>query len=205
MKNLLTKFSGISFREKESIDMVKEHLGVTPEFVLDPTFLIDKKYYLNIIKNFKGNIMKDSKYIFCYNIAGSKKIFNLLIKASQKLNFEFYHFPLNNGSSIENFLYYLINSQGVLTDSYHGTVFSILFNKPFISIYSEKRISRFKTLGNLFHVNERVFLLKDEINLDLLVKPLNIDYELLEKEKRRSIEFLKKNLKSKFNGQPILQ
>ena len=144
--------------------------------------------------------MKDSKYIFCYNIAGSKKIFNLLIKASQKLNFEFYHFPLNNGSSIENFLYYLINSQAVLTDSYHGTVFSILFNKPFISIYSEKRISRFKTLGNLFHVNERVFLLKDEIDLDLLIKPLNIDYELLEKEKRRSIDFLKKNLKSKFNG-----
>ena len=57
MKNLLTKFSGISIREKELIDT---------EFVLDPTFLLEKKYYLNLIKNFEGNINKDSKYIFCY-------------------------------------------------------------------------------------------------------------------------------------------
>jgi len=64
MKNLLSNFSGISLREKECIDVVKEHLGVTPEFVLDPTFLLDKKYYLNLIKNFKGNLEKNSKYIF---------------------------------------------------------------------------------------------------------------------------------------------
>ena len=90
MKNLLTKFSGISIREKELIDTVKEHLGVTPEFVLDPTFLLEKKYYLNLIKNFEGNKKKDSKYIFFYNIANSKQIFNLLKKASIKnliLNF----------------------------------------------------------------------------------------------------------------------
>ena len=200
MKNLLTKFSGISIREKELIDTVKEHFGVTPEFVLDPTFLLEKKYYLNLIKNFEGNIKKDSKYIFCYNIANSKKIFNLLKKASKKFNFEFYHFPLNNNSFVDNFLYYLNNSQRVLTDSYHGPVFSIIFNKPFISIYYPRAKSRFSTLGNLFNVSERLFNLKEEINLDLLIKPLNINYEILKKERRRSINFLKKNLKSKFKG-----
>ena len=51
-KNLLKNFKGISIREKGSINMIKKHLGFKPTFVLDPTFLIDKKYYLklNIIK-----------------------------------------------------------------------------------------------------------------------------------------------------------
>ena len=191
MKNLLTKFSGISIREKELIDT---------EFVLDPTFLLEKKYYLNLIKNFEENINKDNKYIFCYYIANSKKIFNLLKKASKKFNFEFYHFPLNNNSFVEIFLYYLNNSQAVLTDSYHGSIFSIIFNKPFISIYYPRAKSRFSTLGNLFNVSERLVNLKEEINLDLLVKPLNINYEILKKEHRRSINFLKKNLKIKFKG-----
>ena len=200
MKNLLSKFSGISIREKELIDTVKEHLVVTHEFVLDPTFLLEKKYHLNVIKNFEGNVGGDSKYIFSYNIANSKIIFNLLKKASKKFIFEFYHFPLNNNSLIETFLCYLNNSQAVLTDSFHGSIFSIIFNKPFISIYYPKGKSRFTTLGNLFNVSERLFMLKEEINIDLLVKPLNIDYEILKKERRRSINFLKKNLKSKFKG-----
>ena len=200
MKNLLSKFSGISVREKDSIDIIKEHLGVIPEFVLDPTLLIDKKYYLNLIKNFERNKKKDSKYIFCYNLGNSRGIFNLLDKASKKLNFEYYHFPLNNDSLVENFLYYLINSQAVITNSFHGTVFSIIFNKPFISIYLPRKKSRINTLGNLFNVSERLFTLKEDINLDLLVTPLNINYEILKKERRRSINFLKKNLKRKFNG-----
>ena len=36
----LKKFSGISVREKDSINLIKQHLGINPEFVLDPTFLI---------------------------------------------------------------------------------------------------------------------------------------------------------------------
>ena len=191
MKNLLSKFSGISIREKESINLIKQHLEINPEFVLDPTFLIDKKYYLDLIKGFKGNMEKDRKYIFCYNIRNSTSLFNLLEKAGKKLFLEIYNFPLNNRSSVEDCLYYLVNSQAVITNSFHGTVFSIIFNKPFISIYS----ARVNTLGNLFNISERLLKRGEEANLDLLKKPLNINISILEKERRRSINFLKKNLK----------
>ena len=50
-KKLLKNFTGISIREQGSLDLVKKHFGINPEIVLDPTLLIDKKYYLNLFKN----------------------------------------------------------------------------------------------------------------------------------------------------------
>jgi hypothetical protein len=54
-KNLLKNFTGISVREKGIVKLAKKHLGIKPLFVLDPTFLINKNYYLEIIKNYKRN------------------------------------------------------------------------------------------------------------------------------------------------------
>ena len=66
MKKLLKNFTGISVREKSLVNLVKNHLGVKPLFVLDPTLLIDKKYYLNIIKDYNQNNFTKRKYIFTY-------------------------------------------------------------------------------------------------------------------------------------------
>ena len=62
IKNLLKNFTGISVREIDSVSVIKKHLGLTPLFVLDPTLLIDKKYYLNLIKNYKGYINGKEQY-----------------------------------------------------------------------------------------------------------------------------------------------
>ena len=49
IKILLKNFTGVSVREKNSVELINKYLGIKPLFVLDPTLLIDKKYYLNII------------------------------------------------------------------------------------------------------------------------------------------------------------
>ena len=72
VKLLLKNFTGISVREKGSIRLIKKHLGIKPLFVIDPTLLIDKKYYLKLIRNYKSNIKKNENYIFSYLI-----IFNI--------------------------------------------------------------------------------------------------------------------------------
>ena len=53
---LIKNFTGISVREKGSINLIQKHLGIKPIFVLDPNLLINKKYYLNLIKNFKSDL-----------------------------------------------------------------------------------------------------------------------------------------------------
>ena len=189
----LKKFSGISVREKDSINLIKQHLGINPEFVLDPTFLINKKYYLDLIKDFKSNI-NSKKYIFSYIIANCSFTIDLMKKSSKILNLEINYFPLNNNSIVKNFLYYLINSECVITNSYHGTVFSIIFNKPFISVYSNNRKTRFNSLANLLNIKERLLLKGQQPNYNLLMQPLDINYELLKIMKQKSINYLRKNL-----------
>ena len=73
-KYLLQNFTGISVREKSAIMLIKKYLGFNAVFVLDPTFLIDKKYYLNIINDFKSNIasqINNEEYIFVYIVTNS--------------------------------------------------------------------------------------------------------------------------------------
>ena len=193
-KKWLKKFSGISVREKDSIYLIKKHLGINTELVLDPTFLIDKKYYLDIIKNFKGNRLKNKRYIFSYVISNSQLTKSLMRNASKLLNLEANYFPLNNLTKVENFLYYLINSECVVTNSYHGTIFSIIFNKPFISVVSKKGKKRFKSLENLLNIRERLFFSGQKPKYNLLIQPLNINKKNLKVMKQKSINFLKKNL-----------
>ena len=194
-KNLLKDFSGISVREEGSIKLIKEHLGIIPTFVLDPTFLIDKKYYLDIIKGFQGDVVMKKKYIFVYSIYHSEDFINDVKNASSILNYDIYFFNLNNNSKIQNFIYYMVKSDAVMTNAFHGTVFSIIFNKPFITIYNKSNAKeRYNTLDYLFGVHDRLFIHGQQINIELLLKPLEIDYKHLNQFKVNSINFLKSNL-----------
>ena len=194
-KTLLKKFQGISVREKGSIKLIIKHLGIKPEFVLDPTFLIDKKYYIDLIKTFKVNATRKEKYIFVYNIGNSQYILNSMNIASQQLNIGNYYFPLNNDSSILNFLYYIVNSHSVITNSYHGTIFSIIFNKPFLTIYNRGVAKeRYISLGNIFNINERIVEKTSKPDYNLLMQPLNINNNLLNHLRQKSINFLKNSL-----------
>ena len=96
IKNLLKDFSGISTREEGSINLIEKHLGIKPIQVVDPTLLIDKKYYLNIIKDYKGEVDIQKKYIFIYSIDFSKYIAKVFKNAKSILNYESYYLTLKN-------------------------------------------------------------------------------------------------------------
>ena len=67
-KKLLKNFTGISFREKSLVRLAKKHLDINGVFVLDPTLIIDKKYYLNEIKNYHTNMDLNDKFLFIYQL-----------------------------------------------------------------------------------------------------------------------------------------
>ena len=187
MRKLLKNFTGISVREKGSIKLIQEHLGITPELVLDPTLLIDKQYYLNLIKDYKNNnnYYKINDYIFIYtfrNIIKSEyKIKNLYKELKFQKGETIYDFNLFNNQTIEDFLYYITNCKAVVTHSFHGTIFSIIFSKPFITIcgkgWSEER---FKSLGKLLGIENRFVYYNQSPNISLLITPLNVNYSIIE-------------------------
>ena len=62
-KHLLKNFKSLSFREIHTVEFVKEHLGYKSTFVLDPTLLINKDFYLDLIKDYKSDIKINDKFI----------------------------------------------------------------------------------------------------------------------------------------------
>ena len=194
----LLNFTGISFREKGTVKLAEDHLNLTskPIFVLDPTLTIDKSYYLNEIKNYKRDFDFNEKYIFVYQLDRNRILEKTLAESSLKLNYKIYKLDLNENNYIESFLFGVNISQAVITDSFHGTVFSIIFNKPFISFVNRNRgKGRFDSLKEVFNLEDRI-VDKNVFNpnISLLLEPLNINRTLLNELKKYSINYLKKSL-----------
>ena len=197
IKSLLSNFTGISFREKVMVKILEDKIGLKSEFVLDPAFLLDKSNYLNIIKNYKSIFDKNDKFIFIYQLDKNYFIEKTIKKANEIYNFKVNKLQLNKSDYIESFIYGINNSQAIITDSFHGTVFSIIFNKPFIAFSNERRgKARFDSLKEIFHLGERIIEPSSyfNINISLLIEPLNLNITTLKQLKTFSFNYLKRNL-----------
>lgn len=194
-KNLLKNFTGISVREKGAIKLIESHLGFKPTFVLDPTLLIDKRYYLKLINNYKNDIPIDNSFILVYTVTDSNIFKNYINSIREKYYYKIYFINCTVKNHIKKFIYGIYNSKAVITDSFHGTIFSLIFNKPFISfVYEENGRERFNTLKEIFNFQNRIYDCNSTPDLKLLDIPLNINKTLLNSLKTQSINYLKNNL-----------
>ena len=200
-RHLLNNFTGISVREKCSVDFIKQHLGFQAQFVLDPTLLISKKYYIDLIKDYKSEIINktnNNNFIFVYVIISSKNVENYLKYVKEQLNVEIFYITIFTKNNIKEFLYGIMNSKAIITDSYHATIFSIIFKKPFITFINNfNDHSRFNSLDEIFNIKSRIFDLESNPPISLLNPPLNINYTNLILLKKESLDYMKKNLNVK--------
>ena len=193
-KSLLKDFNsnGISVREKGAIKLIKKHLNLSPIFVLDPTFLIDKQYYFNLIKNYKGSISTNDNFIFIYTISNLIDINSYIKKIKEIYKYKIYWVKNN----IKDFIYGMYYCKSVITDSYHRTLFSIIFNKPFIAFLIELNgKERFNSLKEIFDIENRLFDINSKPDIALLEKGLNLNMTIFDSLKKESIKFLKNNLR----------
>ena len=195
IKSLIKTFNGISTREKGSIKLIEDHLGIKPILVLDPTLIINKKYYLNLIKNFKIDNFIDYKFIFVYTLTYSEEIKSLIKNLATKFNYQIYIIDIYVKNNIQKFIYGIYKSKAVITDSFHGTIFSIIFNKPFLSFVNDFRGNeRFNSLKEVFNLTNRIIYKNYSPDINLLNEPLKINKNILKNLKKKSIHFLKSNL-----------
>jgi polysaccharide pyruvyl transferase WcaK-like protein len=204
---LVKTFDAVSVREKSGIDLCQKHLGITPEFVLDPTMLLKKEDYIKLTTAKK---LPRRSGIFSYILDETAEISKIIDDTAQFLKLEhFTNQPKNrtkgkNVTKLEDHIYPELegwlqafnDADFIVTNSFHGTVFSILFNKPFISIaHSERGASRFHSLLSLFGLEDR--LLTDKSSLKEIATQ-TIDYNVvnlkLEVLRKRSLDFLTSNL-----------
>lgn len=198
-KKELATFDDILVRENEGAELVYQMLGKRPNVVLDPTFLIDTEQWNSIvIYPFK----KHFKYILCFKILDVNPIYNKLIKHLQKLtNYKLivldhpYQLKRVNGklyctAGPQEFLGLIKNASFVVTNSFHGTVFSILFNRPFYTVLNNFGFnSRLENLAKALNLSNRIIS-----NASLLPnkEDLEINYSSINKSLAEKIQESKK-------------
>lgn len=196
-KKLAVKFNAISVREDTGVELCKKNLNIDAVHVLDPTLLLRKEDYNLLLANVFVN---QKKTLFAYLLDITKDKVNFVKDIASQLGLS----PiiksagtrLSNDDSIELWLSNFKEAQYVITDSFHGTVFSIIYNVNFNVIGNYKRgLSRMNSLLNLFDLNNRFI---DESNLKVHYDDLSIEWERvnekLERMRKFSISFLKNSL-----------
>lgn len=197
-QKLLHQFHMISVREKQGAEIVFGLTGRKAEVVLDPTLLLSAKEWLRVAKL----PQIEEKYILVYQLGISKKLIKFTKNLSKKTGLKVIYIPFPLGGVLKatcqwhigpaEWLGLFYKASYIVTDSFHGTVFSILFNKQFYTEASGQHKgvgSRLFNLLSTFQLTERFI-----DNNMLLDADDTVDYEfvnkILEKERKASMEFL---------------
>ncbi len=196
----------LSIREKKGAEIISELTGHNPLVTLDPTLLLNKKEWQKLLEleEFKE---KGQEYIFVYLLSTNNEIIEKIEELSK--NYKIIAFlPQKNHNFITinqnptNFLNALLNAKYVITDSYHGMLFSINFQKKFVinKRFKEKdpknQNSRIYNIIEKYGLEERLIDSHTKNIEKILVK--DIDYSNIEKKLNKDIkkssEYLKEAL-----------
>lgn len=197
----ISRFKAVSVREQSGIDVIKSfgwHTANNPVVVLDPTMLLPKEHYLSLLP--KTDSPSKGK-VFCYVLDNSEYVKNKTINILSHLGKEKYEIAdiqksVTELPSIETWLSAIRDADFVLTDSFHGTVFSIIFNKPFIVFTNKERgADRFDSLLFQFGLGSRSFIPHiTSVDLDGIV--WNDVNDVLVSRRNDSMQFLRKQLRT---------
>lgn len=206
---LAKEFTGISVREDSAVSLCKNYLGISAIQVLDPTLLLDGEIYSSLIN--EENRVKP--YLMTYVLDANTHKEKIINSVSHFLQIPEYTIRENKQTwklfgdnrnlvvkPIESWLQGIRDSEFVVTDSFHGVAFSIIFNKQFIAIGNRKRgLARFQSILKQFNLLDR--LVDENTDIDNYLKNLKvIDYDKVNKRKKilqeQSMQFLK-NIETK--------
>ena len=189
---LAKKFDAISVREASGVQLCKEHFGVEATHVLDPTLLLTVKDYESLLSRQQNA----TNTLLAYILDTSLEKLTFLERMAKKYNLELKIKGANDDiswdDSIEDWLSEIRDAAMVITDSFHGSVFSILFQRPFLSIVNKRRgAERFISLLSKLELEDR---LVDDVTTyeltDLTIDWSEVDTRLV-REREMSLEFLK--------------
>ena len=199
-------FDAISVREESGVHLCRDYFKIDAVHVLDPTMLLSKDDYLKLIEGEDSSCSADVLLTYILDRVQEKnEIINKIGNALHLTSYEngpvkyFSNIIENNVSecifpSVSRWLAGFRDAQFVVTDSFHGTVFSIIFNKPFVAILnSERGASRFISLLSILGLENRLISTGGEVSEEHL-RP--IDYtevnRILDDWKRQSINYIRK-------------
>ncbi len=201
----LQTFTAIAVREDSGKTILADVFGYSDAtHVLDPTLLLPTSFYESLISD--GEIKTSNPGLFAYVLDETDEMRAQIEQFAESNNLsvsKIKHRPstkigelLQQKPSVEQWLYEFKNAKFVVTDSYHGMLLSIIFEKQFVVLVNQKRgAARFESLTRLLGLGDRLLYDLNSINIQLYPE---IEYKevnrLLSVHKKASSTFIKTNL-----------
>ena len=206
---LLQKFDAVSVRESSGVELCEKYLKRSDVFhALDPTMLLDASGYKALFD--KAETPASDGNLLIYILDKTEEKEKIAQSVSRNLKLHPFYVGVKTESlkvppeqriypSVESWLRGFYDAEFVVTDSFHGCVFSILFKKPFIVYGNEKRgMARFDSLLGLFGLKSRLVMgdVKEEQIRKIMDEQIDYDrvHDILNREREKSMDFLKKAL-----------
>ncbi len=165
VKSLIERFDYVSVREQSGANLLKSFINKNIQCVVDPTLLLTCEEWNKLIITKKIS----EKYLICYFLTNNKWYVDYARKYADKHNLKLYIFGTNRAYKLiadriicagpQEFLSYIKNADKVFTDSYHASIFSILFNRSFVTF------KRFED-GNVNDQNARIYNLFEKLGIN---------------------------------------
>jgi polysaccharide pyruvyl transferase WcaK-like protein len=204
VKNLLSKYDGISVREQKAKDIIS-NIGINDvEVVLDPTLLLDR-YKWSLLAD-EASFEKKEPYVLVYSVEDTKK--GIVEKCARTIagSIKGKVYQVSSGwfrdkidcdkffpfSTPQLFVKLFREADYVVVSSFHGTAFSVNMNKQFVSVAPNQYSSRMRSFLEMLKLEDRIVV--DDAQKLLSLTP--IDYNVVNKkmdEKRfHSCSFINK-------------
>lgn len=202
-------FDAVSVREKSGVHLCRDYFKMDAVHVLDPTMLLSKDDYLKLIE--EEDKPCSENILLTYVLDRTQEKNDIIQRVGEALhltsceNGAVKYFSNVVESNVSECIYPSVSrwvagfrdAQFVVTDSFHGTVFSIIFNKPFVAILNSRRgSSRFISLLSVLGLENRLISTTNDL-LEEHLKP--IDYtevnKILNDWRYLSISFMERHLK----------
>lgn len=206
------KFDAISVREDSAVDLCREYWGVEAEQHVDPTLLLTKDDYIELVERDAARLTTSPGELLTSVLdinettqgminAISTQLglapFTVLSQKTASRRAYYQHADLYHLPPVTHWLRGFMDASFVITDSFHGCVFAIIFNKPFIATGNSGRgMARFDSILRLFGLQDRLITTVDDDTKDVLSRDIdwNSVNSLIEEQRGRSVGYLTNHL-----------
>lgn len=203
---LAQKFDAISVREDSGVALCRSYFDVAAVHVLDPTLLLKKEDYEEIVN--RSSVIPHEGNLFSYILDECQWKKDVVSAVSRKHNLKPFSIKVCGDKRslsieeriqppVEKWLRAFMDAEYVVTDSFHGCVFSIIFHKPFIVVANNSRgISRFISFLQLLNLESRIIFHSEDLKG---VENIKVDWKNVDKMKNDFIDFSNLYLENSFH------
>ncbi len=163
MAFLFSRFSHISVRESASVETMRDVFNTEASWTLDPVFLVKKEVWESVLPESRADA---TPFVFAYILQPNEEKMRMVEETGRNLNLPVvfvsdmnkdhlvkfgdyrsnHSFEFKDDVRVEEWLSYMKNASLIVSDSYHGLCFSLIFEKQFVQLYPRDGMVRFQDL-----------------------------------------------------------